>query len=440
MCRSAAVCLCACLALSQILVADEPASPGPEATRKTADEEWARGLWLSFPWSRASETEVTAQFTRALVQSESKAPIYVSMGDVASGLAYRQLVEDVFTSAQEEFEGELASQLEQNLPSVDLEDEKQVKAALKASLEESYGALSGSDATLDAIEKLASASGEASDPAMAYYLAAVAEDPDYLPAWFRLAKYSEGDAFDEAMQRFQKADPDNALPHYMFAAELLRRNDPDAALKAVNAGNAEPTCRWYPAEVPEAFDLRYPENDLWEEHEVAGEPITTASLLFWRKRFESLSAHEHRLHHSLRPIQDELIERAKELHGEGRHNEAVEILESVREMGHRLMTIEPRDGLIIVTGLDAASRPYRTLKAAYSELEADAKIAALDASQGRLKAFRSGFIAAIGEAKPQKEDLKRILLGEKNVVEEERVRLRQALVDAGIIDEDDASN
>ena len=109
-------------------------------------------------------------------------------------------------------------------------------------------------------------------------------------------------------------------------------------------------------------------------------------------------------------------------------------------MGYHLITVEPQDGLIMVTGLDVASSSYGLLREAYSDLEADAKITALDASQERLKVFRTEFSKALTDGRPTEEDVKLILLGEKNVVEEERIRLRQALVDSGIIEADDASD
>ncbi len=438
--RAAAICLCVSLSLSRPLNAQDSAPTDIERSEQNANDEWARALWLSLPLSRASDAEVTAQFLLALKLADSKAPIYVSMGDAAAQLAYRQSVEDAFDSVQEEFASELRSELEQKLPPINLEDEEQVKAALKESLENSYSVLARNDATLDAIGKLVDASDNATSASVAYYLAAVAEDSNYLPAWFKLTKFSEGDAFDEFAQHFREDDPDNALPHYMIAGEHVRRNELDAALEATKAGNTKPNCRWYPAEFPAKFDLRYPQSEFLEQYEAVGEPMTAASLLSWRKRLEDLSAHEDPLHRSLRMTSSELVERAKVLRRNGRLRDSVDTLEAVRRMGYHLITVEPQDGLIMVTGLDVASSSYGLLREAYSDLEADAKITALDASQERLNVFRTEFSKALADGRPTEEDVKLILLGEKNVVEEERIRLRQALVDSGIIEADDASD
>lgn len=56
-----------------------------------ADELWARALWKSLPVNGGSSPEMMRLFAAALRETDAKAPIYVSLGDNASGaLIFRE--------------------------------------------------------------------------------------------------------------------------------------------------------------------------------------------------------------------------------------------------------------------------------------------------------------------------------------------------------------
>ena len=53
--------------------------------QQSANDFWAKALWLSLPVNDASDKEIAANFTAALTRAKCKAPIYVSFGDTDSG-------------------------------------------------------------------------------------------------------------------------------------------------------------------------------------------------------------------------------------------------------------------------------------------------------------------------------------------------------------------
>jgi len=255
----------AALGIAGVAIWYHPKIANNTSPDQAANDAWARAVWQTLPLSDSSDMDISANFTAALMHAKSKAPIYVSFGDADSGPArIRQLFDEVVTTFETEMAAEVVVEMERN-PRIDLGDEETVYDQLQQTMETSYRNAFSSETTRTKFEKLATAFKRGSDTSITYYLAAIAEDPDYLPAWFRLAKYAEDELFEHAIKGFIENDPDNSLPLYILAAEHVSKGDYEAALKSIQSGNRKPICQWYPAPLPKKFRLRYPDDEAFRE-------------------------------------------------------------------------------------------------------------------------------------------------------------------------------
>ena len=155
---------------------------------------------------------MAAKFTAALARADRKAPIYVSFGDTDSGPnRIRELFNDITTSAEAEFQRQLEADLRSSLKNGDLNDPKLAETLLpkllRQSLQKAYESTGKNESLTNHIAEMAQQMGQQTDAAIAFYLAAVAEDPTYKPAWFRLAQCKDEKLASRALDALEKADP-----------------------------------------------------------------------------------------------------------------------------------------------------------------------------------------------------------------------------------------
>jgi hypothetical protein len=404
--------------------------PAVGAQSPSVNDLWAEAIWLSVTADEAA----SEKFAAALVRAKAKAPIYVSVGDAAAvPREIHPLVEAIVASVQKAISQELQVELDFNLPDVDPNDAETVKKIFDDAVQESFRQAAANKETWKGIEGLTATFHQGATASHEYYLAALAEDPAYLPAWFRLAKSSEGELFTQAIDGFTKYDPQNALPLYLLASAQCKMDELAAALKSVQTGNQKPFCRWYPSEKPRNFKLTYPDDNLCREYSLVGQPIPEDAFLYWVDQMYRFFGLRDPLPGMLRDVSCSLTDEAKRLLKEGNRAEAVTILEAVRAMGEKLIVARPREFTFMANGIEIAWRYHDDLKQALIAAGAKKKVSALAESQQRLRHFATEFHKVMDNARPSKQELRLIFLGTKNWLEEERLRLERTLVDSGFV-------
>lgn len=203
-----------------------------------SDEERAQAMWAEaeFMAFRAVEDEsclarAGALFTRAIHLARHKAPIYVSFGQSNSSSHWELL--HMLNSAM------VAGLIEESPPPqptprwlvwLDLE--------IQQSLQRGTSRVVTGDTLEGHLEKLSRRMLHGSSLSLRCYQAAVAEDPNYMPAWSALSMAADGELRDWALQEWANRDPENALPLYLRAWDIWETSkDTAAVLQLVAAGN-----------------------------------------------------------------------------------------------------------------------------------------------------------------------------------------------------------
>ncbi len=183
------------------------------------DQLWANALWetlLAFE-DDAHEERMADFFTFAIEHAGNKAPIYVSYGVNDSG-AWRigQAFHESLPSVM--IEGSTLSPLPNNAPwRVRLD--RQIRKSLA---KQTTRFLTGKSAE-EHFEYLGNLMNSGTDLSVLCFQAAVAEDPNYIPGWYFLAMYSEGEQRRKALQEWARRDPENAFPLYLLATYALEQ-------------------------------------------------------------------------------------------------------------------------------------------------------------------------------------------------------------------------
>jgi tetratricopeptide (TPR) repeat protein len=369
----------------------------------SSNDYWANALWLTLPSEHESTEQITANFTAALKNANTKAPIYVSFGDAASGPAH---IRESFNKAADTHLPQIKA-----LANQEPAQRKKVLALLDKLTEEFEGR---------------------TDASLIYYQAAIAEDPDYLPAWFRLAKHAEGERSERAIRGFMERDPKNALAFYMLAAKQVERGDFEAALRSLQTGNSKPKCQWYPAPIPKTIRSNYPSDKFTERYDVAGKPIAREALMFLIDRYNALFSWADPLPSALRNIGYEFTDKAEQLKSDGKLQQAAELLEAAKEMGLRLISVTPRDSQLTGMGMGIVSHRQAALRSIYQAQKAVKKLTDLERDAAQLKRLHQEFEKVRETPAALEEDLRSILLDRRNPLAEEHERLEQALVKSGL--------
>ncbi len=405
--------------------------------RKSKDDLWAEALWKGLPPNGASSEQVSRLFVAAIDRAQRKAPIYVSFGDNASGALmmkeqFDALVAAVQTNIEETIEKGVAAHATQINP--DLPDA--ATAALKVIVQESYGkALEGRqvESAMQELQRLTDAKGNAS---IACYVAAVAQDPQYLPAWYRLAAYADGERQTLAIRELQRRDPRNALAWYIAGARAAEADDLAAALAAVEQGNALPECRWYPSELPASFTLVLPMTPELAELGLAGRRLNATGLKQFVRAAEAQFAWADPLQKRLRTVLcRRILEEGRQLSAAGAHAEAVRRFAAIRDFGLHFVQSEPRDAGWVVHGLLQVQQGNEALRKAAEVTGNLEQQHAADELTKKLEAFHPLFSKAISRPELSPAETLATLAGERDLLAEDAQRLVAALKEAGFITE-----
>lgn len=238
----------------------------------------AECLWASLSREfnpAVTETTIESCFDRALQcapQSEL-GRLYCVLAESASGqVAIRKEIHaraDRFLESGTRNTEELLSS--ENLP----EPGARIQARLEASLWKLPRTFPKSDNNHD--EAFNRFFQGRSDFAQDCCLAAVAECPDYLPAWVKLALNSEGPLRTFALRNWLQRDPENALPSYFLAAEIATQ-DPELAIHWIEQGNSRRRCEIPDLETPRFHRLRFPDSKEMRELSLVGQPVSPVGL------------------------------------------------------------------------------------------------------------------------------------------------------------------
>jgi tetratricopeptide (TPR) repeat protein len=206
----------------------------------SSDELWARAVWLSS--CGASSDQVARVFGAALSRAKKRAPIYVSFGDALTALG----LFDSLAGGMELVVGRLTADTSAHAKDLEHAPNEQERAKV---LEKVFSDSFKKSAN-QLLTQLLKNESAARQKAAACYLAAVAEDPEYKPAWQRLAFLLKGAPRDQVVADFVRRDPENAVPYYLRAIAEIDRGDLGAALSSVQLGNGKTVCRTYPGAMP----------------------------------------------------------------------------------------------------------------------------------------------------------------------------------------------
>jgi hypothetical protein len=397
----------------------------------TADDLLARAFWLSNPSNQASHDEITTLLTAALSRSRDKAPIYFAFGDLTSG-PHRML--EMFSGVQARFQNEFRNQLEREIGEMldagAVKDQNVAATVLNAALRDSYG--KAAESVLKGVTEFSDALQKDADASVMYYVAAVAEDPDYKPAWFRLAKYAKGDLRLRAISRLIQLDPGNAMPYFLRAVAEAEAGDLTAAFKSVQFGQTKRECRCYPKDLPTQFDLRYPDREEFRDYGVVGKPVPPSTFAWLVQRLDDAFAWRDPLDWNLRGVCRQLFDRGHELLDQGDFEGARQYLEVGREMGFRLMRAEPTGNPIMLTGLGIARMPREDLQRLYERIGDKEKLNAFEASEKTWRRFHELYLTYLDARKVAEADIGSALSGEKDLLKDDTAQIENLLRNASL--------
>ena len=181
----------------------------------TADDLWARALWLSISDTGPSPDEFASLFLAALRRAKHKVPIYISFADLGYGPL---TLFNSFSGAQETIAKTLGDELKASVPELVEQQKKPEKERDPKLVEDIY-----KDSLVKSMEQLLEqfkrAERESADRSNVCYLAAVTEDPGNKAAWLRLAYFSTGARRDRA----GRVDPARSRQCVSFLPQGRRR-------------------------------------------------------------------------------------------------------------------------------------------------------------------------------------------------------------------------
>lgn len=407
----------------------------PVPARKSADDLWAEALWTSMPPMGGSSAEMSRLFVAALDKAPQKAPLWVSFGDNASGAikfkeGFDAVLQNVLTDVTKTVEQDMVDAPAE----VDPDRPEEAADRVLEILQESYRkALDGSPVQ-EAVRELQILTGAKSATSFACYVAAVAEDPGYLPAWYRLAAYADGERQTIAIRELQRLDPRNALGWYIAGIRAAEDDDLDAALIAVEAGNSLLECRWYPPPLPERFEFVIPKLPEMLELGIAGHRLNHTGLKLFVNYFEELFSWADPFRQRLRTVLcRKIMEEGRRLAADHQHEQAMRRFIAVREMGLHFFRIEPRNADLIATLLlyvRLANDAIRTSSHATGNLE---KRVVADELDRQLEEFRGRLGKALERPEIPPAEQLRSFLGQRDLLAEDEQRLEFALQQSGFL-------
>jgi hypothetical protein len=251
---------------------DGPGDPSPELEQALADA--ILTSLMSLKDESVTAESVQARFVRALelAPDSERARIYLFLGESQSGMpAFGRTVDKIFKKIDKDGPYDLDADLSELL----LQPQAQVEACIRRSLSKlpSRCPLPQHNRRTPIEREFA---GE-SDFAEQCYVAAVAENPGYLPAWSKLALTTEGELRGFALREWIACDRRNALPLFFLAAHVAEES-PEQAVALLHQGAMQPRCTIPRPQLPQSFTLTYPDTTIPRELSLVGQPVTATAL------------------------------------------------------------------------------------------------------------------------------------------------------------------
>lgn len=192
--------------------------PSANIRQQLAEQLWANACWHAlFTFEDETQEEKMAEcFINAIELTEEKAPIYVAYGVFDSGVfRLADQFESLILSALLEHDvAEINKEGQHSEKSLAIKFEQLVRRSLSKAL--TGNSLRGH---LDEIQNLMWNGTHLSEIC---FQAAIAEDPQYLPAWYYLAHATEGEKKRKVLKEWSIPEPNNALPKFLLANELWK--------------------------------------------------------------------------------------------------------------------------------------------------------------------------------------------------------------------------
>ncbi len=406
-----------------------------QTTPKSVDQLWAEALWKSLPGSKVSRREIEQLLLDALAKADKKAPLYVALGDVDSGLvALRDSVQAIETSIDD-----TVSELKplQSEAEIILDDELDNGEILARNFKESFNHVVLQELARTSIDDFAKQIKAGKSSSAVCYSQSVKVDPGYKLGWQKLAVFSEGAAAEKAVEGWIQHDPNNALPYYLRAARESEAGKLAAALQSIRVGNEKVECRSYSSAMPNEFELTYPADELFLKLGVAGTRISRSSFAFLVKQGEDIQPFGDPMCRQLGDVARTLSEEAERLQVSMKFAESIEYFESIRLMGVRLMCVEPHAQEIMYEGY-RVTLPTDVLRELYGAQNNSDEIARLDRFQSARKLFRDRYFDTfLKDLKRDESNRKLWLRGQVDPQKEEQRLLEKAVRESGLLIENE---
>jgi hypothetical protein len=256
---------------------------------ETVENLWARALFvtaLAHVWN-PPEDLAGRLFVAALDRADrpTRARILVTMGDYEAGFSLASAAEESLERVAQEAEDIGGKGAVRRAEAREAAEELAAAPGQAKRLAEVIEAGRGDDAEerfarvgREMLQAMGAAKEQGRVGALEAYAAAVRIDPGNLGAWFRLVWVTEGKAQDAALDELRRRDPENALPWIAAGVVLIERKRFVEAIAPLRAAAERKVCRLYPSPLPQAFRLRFPNDEGFRSLHVAGQPVSTAAL------------------------------------------------------------------------------------------------------------------------------------------------------------------
>jgi hypothetical protein len=352
--RSRSEILAVCFAASALVVVGMTFRAAPSlsrgSTRPTAEAEQAlaEAIFASttsrFDTTIADE-DVQRKFVQAIGLTSDRARAYVFMADNGSGWlamsrGIRSLIEqiernpsfDVCHDALPDYPPAYGAELE-SLLKRSLARHPAGRAEFKPGV------------PMPAIDAL----GAVGDKSIPCYLAAIAESPNYTPAWCALALAATGDLKLWALREWSERDPKNALPVLLHAAAVVDRDDVEA-VTLIEMGAHRPECREPHPLPPRTFMLRYPDREELAEMKLTDTQVNEIALrnLIWLSESPRIWGTPSR---ELRFLWGTLRADAETAYVNGDRDRALLLAATLLRLGNCLFTNSAADDDLGITGV-----------------------------------------------------------------------------------------
>lgn len=205
---------------------------------------------------------------------------------------------------------------------------------------------------------------------------AIRKFPNSARLHFRLAMFTTGPSSIEAIRKASELDPGNALPCYLLASDAASRKAWDEALRFLMQGNNRKRLTEYP------LLRRY-----IDRHGVAGLILLPGATADYE--FSVISR--------LRRLATGISGHALEIHASGRTDEALKMLDSVKQMGWKCTRAEDAATFDVLVGSVLVAISNKREAQIYTETGSKAGLAQVQKEKGKLAYLRAGCRAYVGQ-------------------------------------------